>query len=143
MPSVKNPNGPSQNRQAAMRASAKKKAQKSSAAGQSRISKSDARRGAREGILPTSGPNRALSAKKQRKVDKARAHALKRKMEAEGEVEMKGMCPSRQLQLQAPLRRIWKNKTALLTLILCADAAETTATKEGKEEMDMDAENIS
>ncbi|KAK8137331.1 hypothetical protein PG984_005271 [Apiospora sp. TS-2023a] len=112
MPSVKNPNGPSLNRQAAMRASAKKKAQKSSAAGQTRILKSDARRGAREGILPTSGPNRALSAKKQRKVDKARAHALKRKMEAEGEVVMK-------------------------------DAAETKATKEDKEEMDMDAENIS
>ncbi|KAK7906405.1 hypothetical protein PG985_016411 [Apiospora marii] len=112
MPSVKNPNGPSKNRQAAMRASAKKKAQKSSAAGQGRVLKSDARRGAREGILPTSGPNRALSAKKQRKLDKARAHALKRKMEAEGEVEMK-------------------------------DAAETAATKEGKEEMDMDAENIS
>ncbi|KAK8063064.1 hypothetical protein PG997_015161 [Apiospora hydei] len=112
MPSVKNPNGPSKNRQAAMRASAKKKAQKSSAAGQTRILKSDARRGAREGILPTSGPNRALSAKKQRKLDKARAHALKRKMEAEGEVEMK-------------------------------DAAETTDSKELKEQMEMDAETIS
>lgn len=90
MPSVKNPNGPSKNRMAAMRASAKKKAQKSSAAGQTRILKSDARRGAREGILPTSGPNRALSAKKQRKVEKQMRHALKRKMEAAGEVEMKG-----------------------------------------------------
>ncbi|KAK8118063.1 uncharacterized protein PG998_006344 [Apiospora kogelbergensis] len=112
MPSVKNPNGPSKNRMAAMRASAKKKAQKSSAAGQTRILKSDARRGAREGILPTSGPNRALSAKKQRKVEKQMRHALKRKMEAAGEVEMK-------------------------------DAAETAETKEAKEDMDMDAENIS
>ncbi|KAK6857813.1 hypothetical protein PG990_013472 [Apiospora arundinis] len=112
MPSVKNPNGPSKNRQAAMRASAKKKAQKSSAAGQTRILKSDARRGAREGILPTSGPNRALSAKKQKKVDQAMRLALKRKMEAEGEVEMK-------------------------------DAAEEAESKQIKEQMEMDAENIS
>jgi hypothetical protein len=40
--------------------------------------------------LPTSGPRAKLSAKKQRKVEKAMAHALKRKMEAEGEAEMKG-----------------------------------------------------
>ncbi|RWA03839.1 hypothetical protein EKO27_g11266, partial [Xylaria grammica] len=41
------------------------------------------------GLLPTSGPNAAVSAKKMRKLERKMGYALKRKMEAEGEVEMK------------------------------------------------------
>ncbi|KAK3936638.1 hypothetical protein QBC46DRAFT_295859 [Diplogelasinospora grovesii] len=90
MPSVKNPNKPSKNRLAARAAKSKKvRAQQSAAGKQSRIEKADARRGARPGLLPTSGPNAPLSSKKQRKREKQLAHALKRKMEAEGEVVMK------------------------------------------------------
>ncbi|KAH8652087.1 hypothetical protein BX600DRAFT_88139 [Xylariales sp. PMI_506] len=89
MPSVKNPNGPSKNRQAARAAKVRKLNQKKSAAGKTRISKADSTRGAREGILPTSGPNAALSGKKRRKMERRLGHALRRKMEAEGEVEMK------------------------------------------------------
>ncbi|KAH9901764.1 hypothetical protein F4778DRAFT_781657 [Xylariomycetidae sp. FL2044] len=90
MPSVKNPNGPSKNRLAARTAKARKQSTKGrTTSKQSKIANADARRGARAGILPTSGPNRALSSKKKRKLEKQMAHALKRKMEAEGEVEMK------------------------------------------------------
>jgi hypothetical protein len=91
MPSVKNPNYASRNRVAARNAKSRKAQQKHKASvGRSRIAKADARRGARPGLLPTSGPNAKLSAKKQRKVDKALAHAVKRRMEAEAEVVMKG-----------------------------------------------------
>ncbi|KAI0444162.1 hypothetical protein F4803DRAFT_549367 [Xylaria telfairii] len=100
MPSVKNPNGPSKNRLAARTATARKHSAKHAAretlhanlTAQSagRITKADARRGARSGILPTSGPNRALSAKKARKLERKMGYALQRKMEAEGgEVVMK------------------------------------------------------
>lgn len=94
MPSVKNPNGPSKNRIAASAAKKKKEQQRKSRAGQTKISKSAAARGARPGLLPTSGPGAALSSKKKRKLEKAMAHALKRKMEKEGltlEDVMKGM----------------------------------------------------
>lgn len=93
MPSVKNPNKPSKNRLAAKAAKARKEAQKSSAAGRlSKIEKTDANRfGARPGLMPTSGPRKPVSAKKQRKLEKKMGYALKRKMEKEGEVDMKGM----------------------------------------------------
>lgn len=91
MPSVRNPNGPSKNRLTARAATARKQGQKrTAAAGKSRIAKADATRGARPGLLPTSGPNAAISAKKRRKLERKMGHALKRKMEAEGEAEMKG-----------------------------------------------------
>ena len=91
MPSVKNPNGPSKNRLAARQASARKRSQKQAATGRaSRIEKADRTRGGGGGLLPTSGPNRAISAKKQRKLDRAAHHALQRKMAQAGEVEMKG-----------------------------------------------------
>lgn len=90
MPSVKNPNGPSKNRLAARRAAVKKDRQKKSAAGKSTITKAQTKRGARPGILPTSGPGRALSAKKQKKLQRQIGYALKRKTDADGEVEMKG-----------------------------------------------------
>ncbi|KAM0199467.1 hypothetical protein ACHAPA_005001 [Fusarium lateritium] len=89
MPSVGNPNGPSRNRLAARASSARKERRKRSEAPKDKVAKADTTRGARKGLLPTSGPRAKLSAKKQRKVDKAMAHALKRKMEAEGEAEMK------------------------------------------------------
>ncbi|RYP50310.1 hypothetical protein DL768_004163 [Monosporascus sp. mg162] len=90
MPSVKNPNGPSKNRLAARAAKARKQAQKQSAAGgKSKVTKADRRRGARPGLLPTSGPNAAISAKKRRKLERKMGYALKRKMEEEGEAEMK------------------------------------------------------
>ncbi|KAI0413051.1 hypothetical protein F5X98DRAFT_300952 [Xylaria grammica] len=93
MPSVKNPNGPSKNRLAARTATARKHSAKQLArktqVEQHKISKADARRGARAGLLPTSGPNAAVSGKKMRKLERKMGYALKRKMEAEGEVEMK------------------------------------------------------
>ncbi|KAI2463827.1 hypothetical protein F4781DRAFT_437039 [Annulohypoxylon bovei var. microspora] len=92
MPSVKNPNGPSKNRLMARAATARKANQKRVAGApnkDNRVAKADLTRGARAGLLPTSGPNRALSSKKQRKLDRKIKHALKRKMEADGEVEMK------------------------------------------------------
>ncbi|KAI0847266.1 hypothetical protein F5Y00DRAFT_124282 [Daldinia vernicosa] len=93
MPSVKNPNGPSKNRLVARAAKARKQNQKriSTAAldKKGRVAKADTKRGARPGLLPTSGPNAALSSKKRRKLERKMNHAMKRKMEAEGEVEMK------------------------------------------------------
>ncbi|KAI0546893.1 hypothetical protein F4679DRAFT_587110 [Xylaria curta] len=106
MPSVKNPNGPSKNRLAARTATARKhttkqlerKALEQSLSQQSRgkITKADARRGARAGLLPTSGPNKALSAKKARKLERKMGYALQRKMQAEGEVEMKDVADETQ-----------------------------------------------
>lgn len=92
MPSVKNPNGPSKNRLAARASKARKRSQKAAANNkkQDRVLKSDERRGARDGILPTSGPRAALSSKRRRKMEKKLGYAMKRKEEAEGEVEMKG-----------------------------------------------------
>ncbi|KAI1342305.1 hypothetical protein F5Y15DRAFT_413563 [Xylariaceae sp. FL0016] len=88
--SVKNPNRLSRNRMVANAAKARKAAAKSSSlSGKSKVQKSDDRRGARTGILPTSGPNAALSSKKRRKLEKKMGYAMKRKMAAEGEVEMK------------------------------------------------------
>ncbi|TLS25447.1 hypothetical protein PpBr36_07814 [Pyricularia pennisetigena] len=90
MVSVSNPNKPSKNRLAARAAKGKKAQQKSSAEGKlSRVEKAATKRGARPGLLPTSGPGAKLSSKKARKLERKMAHAMKRKMEAEGEVEMK------------------------------------------------------
>ncbi|KAI3394911.1 hypothetical protein diail_2082 [Diaporthe ilicicola] len=92
--SVKNPNTTSQNRQRAHRAKARKQTLKAVASARlpDRVARADARRGARTGLLPTSGPNRALSSKKARKLEKQMAHAIRRKREEEeekAEVEMK------------------------------------------------------
>ncbi|KAI2643550.1 hypothetical protein GGS21DRAFT_486071 [Xylaria nigripes] len=93
MPSTKNPNGPSKNRLIARVAKARKYSAKQLARkGQTtehKITKADSKRGARKGLLPTSGPNAAISSKKQRKLQRKMGYALKRRMEAEGEVEMK------------------------------------------------------
>ncbi|TQV90991.1 hypothetical protein IF1G_10226 [Cordyceps javanica] len=88
MPSVKNPNGPSKNRLAARAAKARKTRQKRSEEGRHKIAKVDVMRGARPGILPTSGPNAKISSKKARKLQKQLGHALRRKAEAEGEATM-------------------------------------------------------
>ncbi|KYK57096.1 uncharacterized protein DCS_04103 [Drechmeria coniospora] len=92
MPSVKNPNGPSKNRLVARASKARSVARKRGEEARNKISKADTTRGARPGILPTSGPKAKLSAKKQRKLEKKMGYALKRRMEAEGEAEMKGKC---------------------------------------------------
>ncbi|KAH8882272.1 hypothetical protein GQ53DRAFT_831619 [Thozetella sp. PMI_491] len=92
MVNVKNPNVPSRNRLVARASKSKKGNQKKTTDGQLRklgISKADAKRGARPGLLPNSGPNKAVSSKKQRKLERKLGYALKRKMAAEGEVEMK------------------------------------------------------
>lgn len=85
MPSVKNPNTVGRNRSAARVAKARKVTLqgRKTAALPTRVAKADVRRGARAGLLPTSGPNAPLSKKKQRKVEKQLAHALRRKKEAE------------------------------------------------------------
>lgn len=93
--SVKNPNCTSQNRQRARRAKARKQTLQAVASARlpDRAARADARRGARTGLLPTSGPNRALSSKKARKLEKQMAHAIRRKAEEEekkAQVEMKG-----------------------------------------------------
>ncbi|EFY99790.1 hypothetical protein X797_001198 [Metarhizium robertsii] len=90
MPSVKNPNGPSKNRLAARASAAKKVRRKRSELARNKISKQDVARGARPGILPTSGPRAKVSAKKARKLEKKMGYALKRRMEAEGEKQMLG-----------------------------------------------------
>ncbi|KHN97224.1 uncharacterized protein MAM_04821 [Metarhizium album ARSEF 1941] len=89
MPSVKNPNGPSKNRLAARAAAAKKVRRKRSELGKNKISKQDVARGARPGILPTSGPRAKVSAKKARKLERKMGYALKRRVEAEGEAQMR------------------------------------------------------
>lgn len=94
MPSVKNPNTVSRNRQMARTAKARKQSLKqlSTSKLSSRVEKADARRGARPGLLPTSGPNKPLSKKKQRKIEKLMAHAIRRKAESDAakEEEMEG-----------------------------------------------------
>ncbi|PHH90376.1 hypothetical protein CDD83_3862 [Cordyceps sp. RAO-2017] len=89
MPSVKNPNRPSKNRLAARAAKATSQRRKRSLEGKNKINKADTKRGARPGLLPTSGPRAQMSAKKARKLEKKLGYALKRKMEADGEAEMK------------------------------------------------------
>ena len=100
MVSVKNPNKTSRNRMAARAATKRKQQKKMSADGShvDRVAKADTKRGARPGIMPTSGPRAPLSAKKQKKVVQRMTLALKRKMEANGgkleeldELEEKGM----------------------------------------------------
>ncbi|KAL1898171.1 hypothetical protein Sste5346_003577 [Sporothrix stenoceras] len=87
MPSVKNPNKQSRNRMAARAATKRKQQKKNSADGhhkEDRVAKADTKRGARPGLMPTSGPRAPLSAKKQKKVIQRMTLALKRKMEANG-----------------------------------------------------------
>ena len=90
MVNVANPNFKSKNRLRAHASKARKVAQKAASRSSTRIEKADAKRGARPGLLPTSGPRKQMSAKKQRKLEKKLGYAMKRKMEAEGEVVMKG-----------------------------------------------------
>jgi hypothetical protein len=91
MPSVKNPNRPSKNRMAARAATTRRNNQKrSDPVNKNKIAKADKTRGARPGLLPTSGPRAKISSKKARKLEKKMGYALKRKMEAEGEAVMKG-----------------------------------------------------
>lgn len=91
MPSVKNPNKASKNRLAARANKTRKLRQQQSEAGKAGVVKAaDKRCGARTGLMPTSGPRKPVSSKKQRKLERKMGYALKRKMEADGEVVMKG-----------------------------------------------------
>ncbi|OAA65612.1 hypothetical protein SPI_02399 [Niveomyces insectorum RCEF 264] len=104
MPSVKNPNKPSRNRLAARASHQRKQQRKRAADGvrtngvrPDRVAKADTKRGARPGLLPTSGPRAPLSAKKQKKVVQRMALALKRKWAANGgapEVDMADATPT-------------------------------------------------
>ncbi|KAI9896961.1 hypothetical protein N3K66_007983 [Trichothecium roseum] len=98
MPSVKNPNGPSKNRFAARASHAKRQRQKLSEAGKDKIAHRETRRGARPGLMPTSGPNKPISKKKAKKLEKKMGYALRRKMELEGEVVMKDLLEEAELQ---------------------------------------------
>ena len=89
--SVNNPNGPSKNRLAARASKAKKIRQKKSFAAKHKIATRDTMRGARPGLLPTSGPRARVSSKKARKLEKKLGYALQRQMLADGEELMDGM----------------------------------------------------
>ncbi|KAJ4302032.1 hypothetical protein N0V88_002165 [Collariella sp. IMI 366227] len=70
--------------------SAKKASRQAASAGKlvkrgGAVAKSDARHGARPGLMPTSGPRKPVSAKRQRKLEKKMGYALKRKMERRGD----------------------------------------------------------
>ncbi|KAK3953948.1 hypothetical protein QBC32DRAFT_312474 [Pseudoneurospora amorphoporcata] len=88
MPSVRNPNGPSKNRLIAKKATLRKLRQRESAQGKMEkihnITRDDQNRGARVGLLPNSGPKKALGKKAQRKLEKKMGYAIRRKMEKEG-----------------------------------------------------------
>lgn len=90
MPSVKNPNGMSKIRASARSLKAKKAQRQISEQNKNKISRKDVARGARPGLLPNSGPRAKVSGKKARKLEKKKGYALKRKMDAEGIVEMTG-----------------------------------------------------
>ncbi|KAK0619384.1 hypothetical protein B0T14DRAFT_496158 [Immersiella caudata] len=101
MPSVKNPNKPSKNRLAARAAKARKTARAASAAGQSKVSIQDKQRGAKSGLLPTSGPRAAVSKKKAKKLEQRARLNLRRRVElglveipGGGEVEMQDVAPA-------------------------------------------------
>lgn len=104
MPSVANCNVPNKSRRKAQRQKVQK--QRASAG-----VKKNARGTATSSVLyPTSGPGAALSSKKARKVEKARAHALKRAMEKEmernGEATMTGMWMLRAAMIQRDEERV-------------------------------------
>lgn len=91
MVNVSNPNTKALWKQRAVRANSRKAAKKRAGQPRDAAARADTTRGARPGLLPTSGPRAALSKKKAKKLEKRMAYALRRKMEEEGEVEMKGM----------------------------------------------------
>ncbi|KAH8815540.1 hypothetical protein F5884DRAFT_852010 [Xylogone sp. PMI_703] len=79
MPSRSNPNVPSKNRRIANRAKAQKKK------AQSGIRKNTRGKAASSVLHPTSGPLAPVSAKKARKLERARHHARQRALEKEVE----------------------------------------------------------
>ncbi|KAL2118061.1 hypothetical protein VTJ04DRAFT_7721 [Mycothermus thermophilus] len=85
---IKNPNFISKNRLAARAAKRRKQKQKAQERAHLRNiggeeAQKDARRGARPGLLPTSGPRAAISKKKLRKLERMRGHVERRKREME------------------------------------------------------------
>ncbi|KAI1635715.1 hypothetical protein F4809DRAFT_612632 [Biscogniauxia mediterranea] len=135
MPSVKNPNGPSANKLAARAAKARQRAQKQAIAAQStktRVERADTTRGAREGLLPTSGPNRAISAKRRRKMLRKLGYAKQRQAEAEGEVVMRDQANAAAAEATAAQEQTQNNTAAATT----ETTTETAATNDEVEMMD-------
>ena len=96
MPSVGNPNGPSRNRLANRLTKQKAQRRKRSEHARHKIAKSDTTRGARPGLMATSGPNAPISKKKAKKIEQQLKLAERRRVEAEG---LEGMgCSFRSLQ---------------------------------------------
>ncbi|KAI0595309.1 hypothetical protein F4775DRAFT_569796 [Biscogniauxia sp. FL1348] len=133
MPSVKNPNGPSANKLVARAAKARQRSRKQAIAALStktRVQKADTTRGAREGLLPTSGPNRALSAKRRRKMARKLGYAQQRIAQAEGEVVMRDQADVAAAQKPA------QNDTAATETTVKNTATETTARNQELQMMD-------
>lgn len=86
-PSAKNPNGPSRLKLVsnARKAKSQQARVEALAKNNNRIAKQDSRRGARPGILPSSGPNTAISRKKAKKIERALGHAQRRQLEQEAQ----------------------------------------------------------
>ncbi|KAI0205326.1 hypothetical protein F4808DRAFT_473371 [Astrocystis sublimbata] len=134
MPSVKNPNGPSQNRLCARKSTARKHTTKSlarknlaaslSAQSNGRVTKADVPRGARAGLLPNSGPNKALSAKAARKLERKVGYALQRRMEQEGEVVMKDAPEETETKTKTKTKKQETNESA-------ADGGDATVEMDG------------
>ncbi|KAI1493261.1 hypothetical protein F5X96DRAFT_622422 [Biscogniauxia mediterranea] len=139
MPSVKNPNGPSANKLAARAAKARQRAQKQAIAARStktRVERADTTRGAREGLLPTSGPNRAISAKRRRKIMRKLGYAKQRQAaEVEGEVVMRDQANAAAAEATAAQEQT-QNNTAATTTTTTETTTETAATNNEVEMMD-------
>lgn len=90
MVNVANPNFKCNSAVKTRRANIKKIQRKKAALPKDKALRADTTRGARPGLMPTSGPRAPLSGKRARKEEKKLAYAIRRRMEAEGEVEMKG-----------------------------------------------------
>lgn len=131
MPSVKNPNGPSKNRLAARASRARKERTKKSLAGKHKIDKADTRRGAKPGLLPTSGPNRRISAKKAKKLEKKLGYAVQRSMAADGEAVSKGETPH-------DARQRWDTDNNANRDCVIVAAEEDEEVREGPDENEME-----
>lgn len=120
---------------AARASKAKKQRRQKSEQSRNKISKADTTRGARPGLLPTSGPRAKVSSKKARKLEKKMGYAIKRKMDAEGIVEMKGkLAPSLGRLREKSLWTCVANHCVLVD----APEIEDEAQQEGGETVDME-----
>ena len=105
----------------------KKERAKKAAETQNKITKEAASRGARVGLRPTSGRGAPISNKKARKLERKLGHALKRKVETEGDVAMRG----NKNDIHRPLQE---------EAVLTPSVADITTTKGKKGESTAEAE---